>query len=200
MQANKVCLRQHPADTSSKATQAVRLGLVALGRKVTPVFIPSYERAISMLKKLFLIICTFAFTSADANSEEIFLVCSVKGKERNFGVSGPPNLLQRDISLEVLVRIGVLLNKPTSLWVEPQTDLYNGLIFSNSPPEFSVSETVLSIRKRFVQDISNWEQSASLNRITLFLKVHVSREYIKPPLAGLSIDYSGTCSPTNRKI
>ena len=168
------------------------------GHTVGQLATPLNVWAILMLKKLFFIICTFIF--ANANAEEMFLVCSVKGSWRNFGLSGPPTLLQGNISEEVLVRIGVHQNKPISLGVEPPTDLQNSFIFSNSPPEFTVTETELSIRKRFVKDISNWEQSASLNRITLHLKVQVSREYIKPPSQGFLIDYSGTCRPTSRKI
>ena len=64
----------------------------------------------------------------------------------------------------------------------------------------TVQDTVISIENSFVRDISNWTQRASLNRITLFLEVQVSREYIKPPPEGLIINYSGTCSPTNKKI
>jgi hypothetical protein len=170
------------------------------GHTVAQLVTPSIERTILMFRKLFITICTFSFISTSANAEEIFLVCPVKGSWRNFGLSGLPTLLQGDISEEVVVSIGLHQNKPISLKVKPQTDLHNRSLFSNSPSELTVTDTFLSIHKRFVQGISSWEQSASLNRHTLLLNVQISREYIKPPSQGFLIDYSGACIPTSRKI
>lgn len=152
-----------------------------------------------MLKKTFFL-CLLVFMSADANAEDIFLVCSVKGGWRTYGPPNHKNLQYGNISTDVLVTVGTLKNKPISLTIDGLEDFNNSRVFAYSPEEFTFLETDLYIRKKFNENISKWEQTASLNRITLVLKVSISRVYIKPPQEGFFLDYSGTCRPTSRKI
>ena len=140
------------------------------------------------------------FTSFLANAEDIFLICSVKGDWKTYGPPNHKNLPYGDISEDVLVTVGTLQNKPISLTIEGLEGFNNSRVFAYSPKEFTVHETDLYIRKEFNEHISKWEQSASLNRITLDLKVRIGRVYVKPPEEGFFLQYSGTCRPTSRKI
>lgn len=153
------------------------------------------------------IICmlfTFVVLSIDARAGNLYFICPVSGSYNYWGISGDQRLLKGNFTQEVIVTIGIYDKMPIMMYVEPKN---NGLkefrqngFGATTTDELIVQDTDISIEKRFIKDISNWKQSASLNRITLFLKVHASREFIKPPSEGLSIDYSGTCSPTDRKI
>ncbi len=140
------------------------------------------------------------FTSFLANAEDVFLICSVKGDWKTYGPPNHKNLPYGDISKDVLVTVGTLQNKPIALTIDGLEDFNNSRVFAYSPEEFTVLETDLFIRKEFNEHISKWAQTASLNRITLNLKVRISRAYIKPPPEGFILQYSGTCRPTSKKI
>ena len=153
------------------------------------------------------IICIFITTIillTNARADDLYFLCPVTGNYKNYGLSGDQKNLLGDFAQEVIVTIGVNQKIPLSMFIKTTNDgsglfrtQFIGATIGNN---LTVQDTVISIENSFVRDISNWTQRASLNRITLFLEVQVSREYIKPPPEGLIINYSGTCSPTNKKI
>ena len=177
----------------------IMLSLNKVGQLVDLILARYSQRMIFMFIRN-LIFSLSIFTSFLANAEDIFLICSVKGNWKTYGPPNHKNLPYGDISKDVLVTVGTLQNKPISLTIDGLEGFDNSRVFAYSPEELTVGETNLYIRKEFNEYISKWEQSASLHRITLNLKVRIGRVYIKPPKEGFFLNYSGTCRLTSKKI
>ena len=152
------------------------------------------------------LLCLFLpLISTYACAKDTTFICDTVGSAENYGLYQTEPIRVK-FSQQVLLRIGMYDNSIISMSVEPINECKGNQLFrcnwfhSVNPKELTVTESNLALRKKFISNISTWEQSASLNRYTLKLDVSTNREYLRPPSEGLFVNYSGTCTELDKQI
>jgi hypothetical protein len=150
-------------------------------------------------------LCCFCslLLSTNASSKDATFICEMSGNATSYGPN-PQDNSDEKITQLVLLKVGSYDEKFVSMWVEPincPSDLFRCNYFASSVEEELVKkESTLSMQKQFERHISTWRQNATLNRYTLKLDVSTQREYLRAPLQGLIVKYSGACKPIDRKL